>query len=65
MSNPSTFDLFTDVTGDKETPNWYMCVTMAFGSMIAGASSEVGKLITGIRICCYCERSELLLYPAA
>lgn len=41
LSTPSTFDLFTDVTGDKDTPNWYMCVTMAFGSMVAGATSEV------------------------
>lgn len=38
-THPSTFDLFTDVTAD--TPNWYMCVTMAFGSMVAGATSEV------------------------
>lgn len=44
--NPSTFDLFTDVTGENETPNWYMCVTMAFGSMVAGATSEVSYLIS-------------------
>ena len=44
LSTPSTFDLFTDVTGDKDTPNWYMCVTMAFGSMVAGATSEVCML---------------------
>lgn len=39
-THPSTFDLFTAETAD--TPNWYMCVTMAFGSMVAGATSEVG-----------------------
>lgn len=40
FTHTSTFSLFTDVTGDKETPNWYMCVTMTFGSMVAGATSE-------------------------
>lgn len=45
LATPSTFDLFTDVTGDKDTPNWYMCVTMAFGSMVAGATSEGGASI--------------------
>ncbi|CBJ29008.1 conserved unknown protein [Ectocarpus siliculosus] len=42
-THPSTFDLFTDVTAD--TPNWYMCVTMAFGSMVAGATSEGGASV--------------------
>lgn len=44
-SNPSTFDLFNDTTGAKDTPNWYMCVTMVFGSMIAGATSEGGAAV--------------------
>lgn len=44
-SNPSTFDSFTEVTGDAETPNWYMCITMTFGSMVAGATSEVSALV--------------------
>lgn len=52
-AHPSTFDLFTDVTGAERTPNWYMCITMAFGSMIAGATSEVrlslhGKAFAGL-----------------
>ncbi|CAM9652097.1 unnamed protein product, partial [Hapterophycus canaliculatus] len=42
-THPSTFDLFSDVTAD--TPNWYMCVTMAFGSMVAGATSEGGASV--------------------
>lgn len=42
-SNPSTFDLFTAETAD--TPNWYMCITMAFGSMVAGATSEVREVL--------------------
>lgn len=42
-SDPSKLQLFTDVTGVKETPNWYMCITMTFGSMIAGATSEVRR----------------------
>lgn len=45
-SHPSTFDLFTDETSD--TPNWYMCVTMAFGSMVAGATSEVRNVLRGM-----------------
>lgn len=40
-SHPSVFRLFNDTTGEAETPNWWMCVTMIFGSMIAGATSEV------------------------
>lgn len=53
-THPSTFDLFTDVTAD--TPNWYMCVTMAFGSMVAGATSEVRKA---------CPENELLYRVSA
>ena len=44
IANPSILASFTEVTGVAETPNWYMCVTMAFGSMIAGATSEVSAV---------------------
>lgn len=45
VTHPSVFKLFTDVTGEAETPNWYMCITMAFGSMFAGATSEVSEIV--------------------
>lgn len=45
LSNPDTFKSFTEVTGKAETPNWYMCITMAFGSMLAGATSEGGASV--------------------
>lgn len=47
-THPSAFDLFTADTAG--TPNWYMCITMAFGSMVAGATSEVRRTI-GKRLC--------------
>ncbi|CAN0447101.1 unnamed protein product [Ascophyllum nodosum] len=43
--NPVILRSFTEVTGEEETPNWYMCVTMAFGSMLAGATSEGGASV--------------------
>ena len=47
--NPVILRSFTEVTGEEETPNWYMCVTMAFGSMLAGATSEVSTV--GRQVC--------------
>ncbi|CAM9225670.1 unnamed protein product [Discosporangium mesarthrocarpum] len=39
------FHLFTDTSGPSETPNWYMSITMIFGSMTAGATSEGGAAV--------------------
>ncbi|CAN0234610.1 unnamed protein product [Ascophyllum nodosum] len=45
IANPAILESFTEVTGKEETPNWYMCITMAFGSMLAGATSEGGASV--------------------
>ncbi|CAM9306688.1 unnamed protein product [Choristocarpus tenellus] len=39
------FHLFTERSGTENTPNWYMCITMVFGSMTAGATSEGGAAV--------------------
>lgn len=40
-----SFDAFTNKVGPNETPAWYMSVTMVFGSMLAGATSEGGAAV--------------------
>ena len=50
IANPAILKSFTEVTGKEETPNWYMCITMAFGSMLAGATSEVRRFVVWFAI---------------
>ena len=39
------FELFTGKSGAEQIPRWYMSVTMIFGSMLAGATSEGGAAV--------------------
>ena len=41
----SSFDRFTDRVGEENTPAYFMSITMIFGSMIAGATSEGGAAV--------------------
>mmetsp|Transcript_26 Transcript_26/g.31 ORF Transcript_26/g.31 Transcript_26/m.31 type:complete len:418 (+) Transcript_26:135-1388(+) len=45
MGRTNQFYLFNDKAGEGEVPRWYMTVTMLFGSMIAGATSEGGASV--------------------
>lgn len=44
MASGERWDLFT-AHAEEGVPNWYMSVTMAFGSFIAGATSEGGGAV--------------------
>jgi len=39
------FHLFTETSGSKESPNWIMSITMVFGSLVAGSTSEGGAAV--------------------
>ena len=39
------FEVFTRTSGGKDIPRWYMSITMVFGSMLAGATSEGGSAV--------------------
>ena len=39
------FELFTGKSGAEQIPRWYMSITMIFGSMLAGATSEGGAAV--------------------
>jgi hypothetical protein len=39
------FEVFTRTSGGKDIPRWYMSITMVFGSMLAGATSEGGAAV--------------------
>jgi len=45
MISQNQFAIFNEVSGQKKIPRWYMSITMIFGSMIAGATSEGGASI--------------------
>jgi hypothetical protein len=45
MINNDYFFLFTEEAGSMEKPRWLMSVTMIFGSMVAGATSEGGGAV--------------------
>lgn len=45
MSANDLFHLFTERSGGKDIPRYYMSITMLFGSMIAGATSEGGASV--------------------
>ena len=40
MSATDSWDLFVGKTGSFQAPRWYVSITMIFGSMVAGATSE-------------------------
>ena len=45
MVSSDSFDLFKGQAGANGIPRWYMSVTMVFGSMVAGATSEGGAAV--------------------
>ena len=45
MSATDSWDLFVGKTGSFQAPRWYVSITMIFGSMVAGATSEGGAAI--------------------
>mmetsp|Transcript_15140 Transcript_15140/g.19849 ORF Transcript_15140/g.19849 Transcript_15140/m.19849 type:complete len:394 (-) Transcript_15140:478-1659(-) len=45
MGITDNFYLFNDRAGEGGVPRWYMTLTMLFGSMIAGATSEGGASV--------------------
>lgn len=45
MGAQDLFHLFTERSGGKDIPRYYMSITMLFGSMIAGATSEGGASV--------------------
>ena len=45
MLSNDRFEAFTRKSGDNEIPRWYMSITMIFGSMLAGATSEGGAAV--------------------
>jgi hypothetical protein len=45
MISEDRLALFTGLSGKSQIPRWYMSVTMIFGSMIAGATSEGGASV--------------------
>lgn len=45
MASNDKFDLFAGTAGSEEIPRWYMSITMVFGSMLAGATSEGGAAV--------------------
>lgn len=45
MVSNDRFGVFTDKAGSQEVPRWYMSVTMVFGSILAGATSEGGAAV--------------------
>jgi len=45
MISADRFGVFTDIAGSQGVPRWYMSITMVFGSMLAGATSEGGAAV--------------------
>ena len=45
MGIEDKWSLFTGTTGGLDSPRWYLNITMIFGSMIAGATSEGGAAV--------------------
>lgn len=45
MGVEDRFSLFTGRAGGNGVPRWYMSITMVFGSMLAGATSEGGAAV--------------------
>jgi len=45
MGSQDLFHLFAERSGGEEIPRYYMSITMLFGSMIAGATSEGGASV--------------------
>ena len=41
MLGNDRFEAFGRTSGDYDIPRWYLSITMIFGSMLAGATSEV------------------------
>ena len=41
MFKNNRFEAFQRTSGDNDIPRWYLSITMVFGSMLAGATSEV------------------------
>eukprot|EP00614_Pseudopedinella_elastica_P002964 CAMPEP_0172610916 /NCGR_PEP_ID=MMETSP1068-20121228/30662_1 /TAXON_ID=35684 /ORGANISM="Pseudopedinella elastica, Strain CCMP716" /LENGTH=478 /DNA_ID=CAMNT_0013414741 /DNA_START=188 /DNA_END=1624 /DNA_ORIENTATION=- len=45
MGTTDSFHLFVGKGGANDIPRWYMSITMVFGSMVAGATSEGGAAV--------------------
>ncbi len=45
MGTTDNWDLFVGKTGTFQAPRWYVSITMVFGSMVAGATSEGGAAV--------------------
>jgi uncharacterized membrane protein YfcA len=45
ISTENSFDAFTGITGSLEKPRWLISITMVFGALVAGATSEGGAAI--------------------